>query len=145
MNINIQYQNVSPKWKNYRMYIKPIINHAHKVLNDKRLKQSFSIILIDDLTMKELNTQYRDIHRSTDVLTFIDEFEEDYLGDIFINVKAVEDQAKEYGHTKKREFSFLVTHGILHLLGYDHQTKDQELEMFTLQERILDEIAPRSQ
>ena len=65
------------------------------------------------------------------------------LGDIFINVKSIREQAQEYGHSLKREFCFLVTHGILHLLGYDHMDSDDEKEMFSLQEEILHEIARR--
>lgn len=144
MKFNVQYQDVSPKWRNYRKWVAPIISQAQLILNDKRLDSSFSLILIDDQQMHEMNKIYRNIDRSTDVLTFVDEYEEDYLGDVFINTLAIETQAKEYGHSKKREFCFLVTHGLLHLLGYDHQTKDEEQEMFNLQERILETIAPRN-
>jgi probable rRNA maturation factor len=65
------------------------------------------------------------------------------LGDIFINIDRIRSQAQDYGHSLKREFSFLVTHGLLHLLGYDHMNKNDEEEMFKLQEDILSGIAKR--
>lgn len=67
----------------------------------------------------------------------------DELGDIFINVQAVVDQAAEYGHSLRREVCFLFTHGLLHLLGYDHMEKDDEKIMFALQDVILDAIVPK--
>lgn len=96
----------------------------------------FSLILIDDESMHQYNYEYRNIDRSTDVLTFVD-YQDDYLGDIYINEKRVVDQAKEYNHSIKREFLFLITHGVLHLLGYDHQTKEEEKIMFEKQEQLL--------
>ena len=59
------------------------------------------------------------------------------LGDIYICIPRMIDQARDYGHSEKRELSFLTVHGLLHLLGYDHQTKGEEKEMFALQELIL--------
>lgn len=68
----------------------------------------------------------------------------DYIGDIFINMNAMERQALSYGHSKKREFCFLFVHGLLHCLGFDHASENEERTMFELQELILNEIAPRS-
>ena len=62
---------------------------------------------------------------------------------IIISIDRAKDQAKEYGHSLKRELSFLLCHGILHCLGFDHQTKDEEEVMFSLQEKILDECGIR--
>jgi probable rRNA maturation factor len=66
------------------------------------------------------------------------------LGDIFINIDYARRQAKEYGHSEKREICFLFTHGLLHCLGYDHMTEKDEKEMFGLQDRILDPIVSRT-
>ena len=65
------------------------------------------------------------------------------LGDIFINVEAIRNQAKEYGHSIRREACFLFCHGLLHLMGYDHMTSEEEKEMFSLQDVILDEVVRR--
>ncbi|HPX21073.1 MAG TPA: rRNA maturation RNase YbeY, partial [Bacilli bacterium] len=63
------------------------------------------------------------------------------LGDIFVNTDRVKSQADSYGHSEKREFAFLILHGMLHLLGYDHQTETDEKRMFALQDEILNRLA----
>lgn len=102
-------------------------------------------------TIHEINREYRSIDRPTDVISFafLDDVEgeikinsEDVmilLGEIIISNEQAEKQAKEYGHSLHRELCFLFVHGLLHLLGYDHQTEDQEKEMFALQDKILEE------
>lgn len=107
----------------------------------------FSIIFIDDEKMRELNKTYRGIDSTTDVLSFA--FEDNnkfcynirHLGQIFVSIPKMKSQAKDYGHSETRELSFLVVHGLLHLLGYDH-TKgiEEEKEMFSKQELVLDEF-----
>lgn len=106
----------------------------------------FNIIFVDNSFIKELNKKYRNIDRETDVISFAleDEKEEDsfldnrMLGDIYISVDKAKSQAMEYGHSLKREISFLAVHGLLHLLGYDHMNKEDEEIMFGKQELILD-------
>ena len=66
------------------------------------------------------------------------------LGDLFINIDYARRQAREYGHSEAREFGFLFTHGLLHCLGYDHMTPEEEKEMFALQDRILDPLVSRA-
>ncbi|MDP3442879.1 MAG: rRNA maturation RNase YbeY, partial [Ignavibacteria bacterium] len=100
---------------------------------------------------QSINAEYRNLDMITDVISFasqdelmmIDNDSTVELGDIFINIQAIRNQAKEYKHSLKREFCFLVTHGILHLLGYDHINIEDEKKMFKLQEEILYEIARR--
>ena len=100
--------------------------------------------------MQLINNEYRGKNVTTDVISFAalegDQIssDEDYVGDIFINMDAMQRQALAYGHTKKREFCFLFAHGLLHCLGFDHQNEKEERTMFELQELILNEIAPRS-
>ena len=60
------------------------------------------------------------------------------LGDIYISLDKASEQAKEYGHSMKRELCFLFVHGLLHLLGYDHMKKEDEEIMFSLQDKILE-------
>lgn len=97
--------------------------------------------------MHKYNLEYRDIDRTTDVLSFALEDNQTYkteirqLGDIFISIPKMQAQAKEYGHSEKRELSFLVVHGVLHLLGYDHtRSKEEEKLQFGLQDEILNEL-----
>ena len=103
-----------------------------------------SIIIVDNEEIHRINKEYRNIDRETDVISFALEEGETIdepvktLGDIYISIDRVYSQAKEYGHSVKRELFFLVTHGFLHLLGYDHMKKEDEEVMFPLQEKILD-------
>ena len=105
----------------------------------------FNIIFVDNKKIREINKTYRNIDRQTDVISFALEddktFNTDafrFLGDIYISIDKAKEQAIEYGHSLKREIAFLSVHGFLHLLGYDHMTKEDEEVMFNLQEEILD-------
>ncbi len=126
-------------------YLNEVLDYAIKKLNI--LNSVFDIIFIDDEEMHELNKKYRGIDRTTDVLSFAlndnkhIETEITSLGDIFISIPKMKSQAIEYGHSEKRELSFLALHGLLHLLGYDHTLgKKEEEEMFGLQKEILSEL-----
>jgi len=107
---------------------------------DKELKlrgtRILNVILVNDDTIHQLNKQYRNIDRPTDVLSF-DNSEGKEIGDVFISIDRVVAQATEYGHSFDRELAFLACHGFLHCLGYDHGTKEEETTMFGLQDRIL--------
>ena len=105
----------------------------------------FNIIMTDDKEIKELNSKYRGIDKKTDVITFALEDEKNFvemdhriLGDIYISIDKAISQALEYGHSLKREFCFLALHGFLHLLGYDHMEKQEEEEMFALQNKVME-------
>ena len=108
---------------------------------------SFNLIIVDNNYIHNLNKKYRNIDKETDVITFALEDEdsviipegERILGDIYISIDRAKSQAKEYGHSLLRELSFLAVHGFYHLLGYDHQTKEEEKEMFQKQEEVLEE------
>ena len=106
-----------------------------------------SLIIVDEEKIHELNRDYRHVDRPTDVITFAeidsnDDLADDefYLGDIFISAKAIFEQAQDYGHSEKREFCFLFVHGLLHTLGYDHMTKEDEEVMFKYQKEILEDL-----
>lgn len=106
---------------------------------------SMSLCLVSDRRMRELNRRYRDMDRTTDVLSFpadddSDPHEESYLGDLVISVPAAHRQAKERGHTLARELRILVIHGYLHLLGYDHETDDGA--MMRRQRRLVRKLLP---
>ena len=105
-----------------------------------------SFIIVDNNEIQKINREYRKIDRPTDVITFanIDDEEGDEipveLGDIFISWEQVIEPANEYGHSILREFAFLVTHGMLHALGYDHQNEVDESLMFGIQDEILEKL-----
>ena len=108
-------------------------------------KCEFNVIIINNEEIRKINREYRNIDRETDVISFALEDEMDIkyddfrlLGDIYISLDKAYSQAMEYGHSRERELCFLITHGILHLLGYDHMKPDDEREMFTLQESLLE-------
>ncbi len=103
-----------------------------------------SIVLTDDETIRELNRTYRGVDRPTDVLSFSQKEGEDdgmndglLLGDVVVSLDRVQNQAQEYGHSFERELGFLVVHGILHLLGWDHEKSDDEVRMMARTEEIL--------
>ena len=101
-----------------------------------------SITFTDDESIHRLNLEYRGIDRPTDVLSF-EEYEDDYLGEIFICEEKVYEQAVSYNHSNEREFAFLLTHGLLHLLGYDHIEKEDEIVMFAKQDELLNKTIYR--
>ncbi len=91
----------------------------------------------DDAMIKKLNTEYREIERPTDVLSFPQDMENNILGDIIVSVEKASVQALEKGHDLEQELALLVAHGFLHLLGYDHAEPEEEKRMFALQDRLL--------
>ena len=129
----------------YQDYLN-IINEASKQLeisDDLEL----SCILVDDQKIHEINKEYRNIDRATDVISFaLEDSPDDFcmdtrvLGDIYVCIPRMKEQASSYGHSEKRELSFLVVHGLLHLLGYDHMVKEEEEVMFALQDKILESV-----
>ena len=145
MNIDFVFDNeVNNFENNYEQDFTAIIEQALKTLGIED-DVEVSCVLVDDKRIHEINREYRHIDRSTDVISFAMEDNDQFyvegmprtLGDIFISVDHAKKQAEEYGHSLRREMCFLFTHGILHLLGYDHMTDEQEKEMFGLQDEIL--------
>lgn len=133
--------------------------HLQRVLEQAGLQLDLSeetevsVLLTDDATIRSFNLEYRGKDEPTDVLSFaMDEgddaepevvggSEEHLLGDIVISVETAARQAEEYAHSLERETGFLAVHGLLHLLGFDHeQGPEEELRMRQEEERILGEI-----
>lgn len=145
MNIDFVFDNEVENFENnYEQDFTAIIEQTLKTLGIED-DVEVSCVLVDDERIHEINREYRHIDRSTDVISFAMEDNDQFyvegmprtLGDIFISVDHAKKQAEEYGHSLRREMCFLFTHGILHLLGYDHMTDEQEKEMFGLQDQIL--------
>ena len=127
--------------EDYR-YLNKVIKNTLK--EEKIKKCVFSITFVDEEKIKEMNKTHRGIDKVTDVISFAFEDSMSFLyndvrvlGDIYICIPRMKEQANSYGHSEKRELSFLTVHGLLHLLGYDHMTKEEENVMFTKQELIL--------
>lgn len=128
-------------YKDYS-YLKSLLKYTLKKLKVKNAV--FSVIFVDENKIKEINKEYRNINEITDVISFAFEDIKNncynkirLLGDIYICIPRMKNQAINYGHSEKRELSFLCIHGLLHLLGYNHMDKEDEIEMFQLQEMIL--------
>lgn len=125
--------------------VKEVLDYAIKKENLDSVE--FNVIIVDNEYIHELNKTYRNIDRETDVITFALEDDKEMvnasnirvLGDIYISVDKAISQAEEYGHSFLREICFLAVHGFYHLLGYDHQTKEDEKVMFGKQEEVLSE------
>ena len=126
------------------------LNELEELLKDfcKREKLDnvlFNVIIVDEKEIHNINKTYRQIDRPTDVISFALEDEETMIGpdkirvlcDIYICIEKVKSQAEEYNHSFKRELTFLTVHGLLHLLGYDHMNKEDEIKMFKKQEEVL--------
>ena len=121
-----------------------------------------NLTFVDNERIHEINREYRQIDRPTDVLSFpmqnyetpadfshVEECVEDnfnpdtgelLLGDIILSVNKVKEQAAIYGHSEKREFAFLILHSMLHLFGYDHETEQEREIMEKRQRNILDDL-----
>ncbi len=121
--------------------IKAITQLALRNEVSKEYNYELSLVLCKNETMKEYNRNFRGKNYPTDVLSFPDGEKQGnyiYLGDIIISTDKVVEQAKEYGETEFEEFVRLFVHGILHLLGYDHETsKKDEEKMMDVQDRII--------
>ncbi|MDO4743801.1 MAG: rRNA maturation RNase YbeY [Clostridia bacterium] len=121
------------------------------------IKSEISVMFTDNEEIRQLNRKHRGIDRATDVLSFpLFEYDEDgniieeyldfspsgemVLGDIVISLERANEQAEEYGHSFEREIGFLTVHSMLHLFGFDHETQEDEEEMFGYQKEILDKM-----
>lgn len=107
-----------------------------------------SIVFVSEEEIQDLNSVYRGKDAVTDVISFAFEDNKNtlpddirILGDIYVCIPRMKEQAKAYGHSEKRELSFLVVHGLLHLLSYDHMNPDEEKIMFALQDEILESLS----
>lgn len=130
--------------------VKPVVKTMKKVLEGASKKEGlkkveFNVILVDNETIQTINRDYRKIDHVTDVITFALEDDKSMivgdthriLGDIYISLDQAKLQAQAYGHSFLREVCFLAVHGFYHLLGYDHNTKEEETIMFQKQEEVL--------
>ena len=139
----------------YKRKIGKIFKIAEEVLGEDFENAYLSVNFVSDEQIKRLNREFRKIDKVTDVLSFpnlqkkaeesLKNFQSDadfdtnmlFLGDVVISKNVAKAQAREFGHSMKREVCFLALHGLLHLLGYDHIEKEDEKIMNKLQDEIL--------
>lgn len=149
----------------YKQIIEDVIAAAVDYV-DCPFEINVSVTITDNESIREINREQRDIDNATDVLSFplieyvnagdfgfLEKTEDDMaygyfepdtgelmLGDIVISADKVYAQAEEYGHSVKRELSFLVAHSMLHLFGYDHMEEDERAQMEMMQKEILEKL-----
>lgn len=143
----------------YEMIAKEVVSFAMEYENFP-YEAEVNLTLTDNSGIHIINKMYRDIDAPTDVLSFPmlsytqagdfsaleEEYEDNFnpdtgeimLGDIIISIDRVREQAKEYGHSERREYAFLIVHSMLHLFGYDHMTEEEAAVMEEKQHQILD-------
>jgi len=148
MNITVAYENLIYQSDDYETIITQVCNEVAQVYGLTE-DQEISILLCHNEYIHQLNNTYRHIDRPTDVLSFAlnegeaknyEGPEKNLLGDIVISLEKVEEQAKEFGHPFSRELAYLTVHGMLHILGYDHMTDEDKLEMRKEEEFVLNQL-----
>lgn len=128
-------------------FVQKILEHSAK--EEGLGKSEVSVTFVTNEMIRDINREYRGKDQPTDVISFameelgegetaiIGSPEPRMLGDIIISLDRTKEQAADFGHSFERELGFLAVHGFLHLLGYDHMTKEDEKKMFSRQEEIL--------
>lgn len=134
--IKINYVNQYDQKKSYRSIIQKVLKTAYKVLK-MREKTIVSVVLVNDETIREFNRSYREIDKPTDVLSFENRDDLYEIGDIFISLETTQRQAEALEHPFEYELIYLVIHGFLHCLGYDHIDDQDALVMDEVQKRII--------
>ncbi|MBR2968769.1 MAG: rRNA maturation RNase YbeY [Clostridia bacterium] len=137
--------------------LKKLSDAVYKILGQED-NLSAELEFVSEEEIADLNRRLRKVDGVTDVLSFpsLDKvrgkviykknfpFDVDdgavFIGSIAVCVKRAEEQAEEYGHSREREFTYLVCHGLLHLFGYDHMTDEDKREMRDLEDKIMAEI-----
>ena len=149
----IVYDGIDEK-EEYKNVIEKVLSQCFKEEKLEDSKLCVTVTLTTPKTIQEINKQYRDIDRATDVLSFpmfekdeldkkiqTSDFEnEDILGDIVVSVEKVKEQAIEYGHSFERELSYMIVHGFYHLMGYDHIEEKDKKVMREKEENILKKL-----
>lgn len=146
--MELTFQNdYAPAYDIYEAIFDELARKTLKLLK-KSTRVAIEVNFVDDPAIHAINRDYRHVDRPTDVISFA--FDDAVAGEVAIRGGPVHDlgviiisidralaQAKDYGHSEKREIAFLFVHGLLHLLGYDHGSSEEEKVMFGLQDRIL--------
>ena len=149
----LEYLDLEEK-KEYEDIIKRVVEQCFKEEKLENSKLYISITLTTPEHIHEINKQYRNVDKETDVLSFPmfekDELKsilensdnelEEVLGDIIISVEKIYEQAEEYGHSFERELAYMVVHGFYHLMGEDHMEEEEKQQMRVKEENILNKL-----
>lgn len=151
-NIEINYIDVDEN-KEYKEIAQKVIDECFKQEGLEKFNIYINIIFTTPEEIKQINTEYRNIEKSTDVLSFpmfekyelknfemLDKPIPQVLGDIVVSISQVEKQAVEYGHSFERELSYMIVHGFYHIIGYDHIEEADKLIMRQKEENILNKL-----
>ena len=146
--MELDFNSFAETYNGYQKVYEELLDKTLKHL-DLHFDPYLSVTIVDNNFIQDINRDYRHIDRPTDVISFafmdgVNDKDRIFqsgkmvvLGEIYISYEKAKEQAESYGHSLEREFKFLFVHGLLHLLGYDHMTKEDEKIMFALQEEIL--------
>lgn len=147
--VQINYEGIDNNVE-YEETIKQVIE---KCFEEEKISPDFfyvNVILTTPANIKEINKQYRNIDKETDVLSFpmfekneihsIQPKIQEVLGDIVISIERVKGQAEEYGHSFIRELAYMVVHGFYHIIGYDHMQEEEKKQMREKEENILNKL-----
>lgn len=143
----IDYREVE-KNCDYEKLINKVILKCFETENLENTKLYVSVILTTPNEIRQINSQFRDIDKETDVLSFPmfekeeirDVLEEEALGDIIISIERVKEQAEEYGHSFERELAYMLVHGFYHLMGEDHIEEEDKIIMRQKEENVLGKL-----
>ena len=151
--VELVYKDIEEN-KEYEKTINQVVDKCFNVENLQNLNLYISITLTTPEEIRKINSEFRNIDKETDVLSF-PMFEKDELdlmvesgkndipetiGDVIISIERVKEQAVEYGHSFERELAYMVVHGFYHLMGYDHMIEEDKVKMRVKEENVLNEL-----
>ena len=151
--IQIEFDGIEEN-EDYLSVINQVLEKCYEVEKINNEKIFINIILTNPQKIRQINKEYRNIDKETDVLSFpmfekqeLDELlkvqdfiEKDILGDVVISIPRVIEQAKEYNHSFERELAYMTVHGFYHLMGYDHMEEEEKKVMRNKEENILEQL-----
>lgn len=150
--MEILWENEQSKYEVTKDLLDLLEKVMQKSLEVEGLEDSWeiSLLFVDNEEIRKINNEHRNIDKATDVLSFpmhekedLKEAKEKILGDIVISLEKAEEQASEYGHSFEREVGFLTCHSMFHLMGYDHDTKENTDIMRAKEETVLESLGIR--
>lgn len=146
--VEIEYMEIEED-KKYEEIANKVFETCFKEEDLYNYKIYMSVILTNEKNIQNINKEYRNIDKATDVLSFpmfekeeidIAKKQEEVLGDIVVCIPVIKRQAIEYGHSEEREFAYMLVHGFYHIMGYDHIIETEKEVMRAKEENILNKL-----